>query len=196
GSWRIYKLRPDFSPADKVQMEDDITASVVLPRERLDGLDPLDQRPSVKLVVNCEQRLFQRPDDAIHRGFDPVAEADIAREGTFLSNFEPLTTADARRLVDKVVTFDQFTPAMQERIGGFVRHPTTGFIVSSAHPRIVDGKPSKNLRYLQVRPDLDDPKGAYLAEIGTRMAREIAPDRHVRVAVSSVLAGRRNSPAD
>ena len=27
GSWRIYKLRPDFHPADKVQVEDDITAS-------------------------------------------------------------------------------------------------------------------------------------------------------------------------
>ena len=25
GSWRIYKLRPDFHPADKVQVEDDIT---------------------------------------------------------------------------------------------------------------------------------------------------------------------------
>ena len=36
GSWRIYKLRPDFCPADKVQMEDDITASVVLPREALE----------------------------------------------------------------------------------------------------------------------------------------------------------------
>jgi hypothetical protein len=24
GSWRIYKLRPDFNPADKVQVEDDI----------------------------------------------------------------------------------------------------------------------------------------------------------------------------
>ena len=32
GSWRIYKLRPDFNPADKVQVEDDITASVVLPQ--------------------------------------------------------------------------------------------------------------------------------------------------------------------
>ncbi len=38
GSWRIYKLRPDFRPAYKVQVEDDITASVVLPRESLTGL--------------------------------------------------------------------------------------------------------------------------------------------------------------
>ena len=40
GSWRIYKLRPDFHPADKVQVEDDITASVVLPRESADGPRP------------------------------------------------------------------------------------------------------------------------------------------------------------
>ncbi len=32
GSWRVYKVRPDFHPADKVPVEDDITASVVLPR--------------------------------------------------------------------------------------------------------------------------------------------------------------------
>jgi hypothetical protein len=40
GSWRIYKLRPDFHPADKVQVEDDITASVVLPRESLNRSGP------------------------------------------------------------------------------------------------------------------------------------------------------------
>ena len=196
GSWRIYKLRPDFSPADKVQMEDDITASVVLPRTRLNGLEPGDRHPSVKLVANCERRLFQRPDDAIHRGFDPVAEADIATEGTFLSNFEPLTPDDARRIVERVVDFDLFTPPMQERIAEFARHPATGYIASSAHPRIVDGRPSKNPRYLQLRPDLADPKGAYLAEIGTRMAREVPSERTVHVAVSSVLAGRRNNPPD
>ena len=71
-------------------MEDDITASVVLPRESLTDLDPEYPNPSVKLVANCETLLFQRPDDAIHRGFDKQAEADIAAPGNFLSNFEPL----------------------------------------------------------------------------------------------------------
>ena len=196
GSWRIYKLRPDFNPADKVQMEDDITASVVLPRDRLSGLDPADTRPSVKLVVNCEQQLFQRPDDGIHRGFDPVAEADIARGGTFFSNYEPLTPDDARRLVDHVVEFDRFTTPMQQRLAEFARHPTTGFVVSSAHPRVVDGRPSRNPRYLQLRPDLASPRSTYLAEIGTRLARKVPPDRPVHFAVSSVLAGRRNNPPD
>ena len=66
GSWRIYKLRPDFYPAEKIQVEDDITASVVLPRSALNDLDPEYDNPSVKLVSNCETLLFQRPDDAIH----------------------------------------------------------------------------------------------------------------------------------
>ena len=57
GSWRIYKLRPDFHPADKVRVEDDITASVVLPRESLNDLDPEYPNPSVKLVANCETPL-------------------------------------------------------------------------------------------------------------------------------------------
>jgi len=73
GTWRIYKLRPDFYPAEKVQMEDDITVSAVLPRSALTHLDPQYSNPSVKLLVNCESLLFQRPDDAIHRGVDKQA---------------------------------------------------------------------------------------------------------------------------
>ena len=72
-------------------MEDDITASVVVPRESIPYLDAEYCNPSVKLVANCEPLLFQRPDDAIHRGVDLQAEADIAAPGMFLSNFEPLT---------------------------------------------------------------------------------------------------------
>ena len=33
-SWRTFGLRKDFYPAAKIQMEDDITASTVVPRER------------------------------------------------------------------------------------------------------------------------------------------------------------------
>ena len=54
GSWRTFKLRPDFNPADKVQVEDDITVSVVLPRESLEFLDPEYPHKSVKLLINCE----------------------------------------------------------------------------------------------------------------------------------------------
>src|SRR6185437_15334240 len=178
GSWRIYKLRPDFNPADKVQMEDDITASIVLPKESLNNLDPEYPHPSVKLVENCEQRLFQRPDDAIHRGFDKDAEADLAGPGNFISNFESLTVTQARELVDHIVEFDQYTDPMKKLLRDFAA-TGRGYVVSSAHPRIVDGAPSKNPRYLQRRPDLVNPLGAYLAEVGSRLAREIPPENRV-----------------
>jgi hypothetical protein len=196
GSWRIYKLRPDFCPAEKVQMEDDITASLVLPREALTDLDPGYENPSVKLVANCERLLFQRPDDAKYRGVDRQAEADIAGPGNFLSNFEPLTLDAARALVEHVVEFDQYSEPMKLLLENFVERPETEYVVSSAHARVVDGKRSTNPRYLQRRPDLANPRELYLAQIAARLARGIPADRPVYFPVNAVLAGRRNSPAD
>jgi phosphoenolpyruvate carboxykinase (diphosphate) len=201
GSWRIFKLRPDFNPADKVQFEDDITASVVLPGKSLKHLDTEYRNESVKLVANCETLLFQRPDDAIYRGFDKDAEADIASAGIFISNFEPLTAKDVQALADEVVEFDKYTLPMKRLLSDFLSNGhglsgNSGFVVSSAHPRMVDGSPSKNPRYLQKRPDLTNPRGTYLAEIGTRLAREIPSDAPVHFPVNAVLSGRRNNPAD
>jgi len=196
GSWRIYKLRPDFNPADKVQVEDDITASVVLSSSSLEYLDAEYRNESVKLVNNCENLLFQRPDDAIHRGFDKDAERDLSLPGTFISNFEPLAAEQALTLVDHVVEFDRYTEPMKRLLRDFVENPSTEFVVSSAHPRMVDGHPSKNPRYLQKRPDLVNPRDFYVAEIGTRLAREIPADKPVYFPVNAVLAGRRNNPAD
>ncbi|HTC35677.1 MAG TPA: hypothetical protein VK724_20045 [Bryobacteraceae bacterium] len=196
GSWRVFKLRPDFHPADKVAMEDDITASVVLPRESLTDLDPEFPNPSVKLVANCERRLFQRPDDAIHRGLDRQAEADIAGIGNFFSNFEPFDAERARALVDHVAEFDRYTEPMKQLLESFLHDRPADYVVSSAHPRVVNGAPSTNPRYLQARPDLADPRDSYLAEIAARLEREIPADRPVYQPVNAVLAGRRNSPAD
>ena len=196
GSWRISKLRPDFYPADKVQFEDDITASVVLPRESLNDLDPEYANPSVKLVANCETLLFQRPDDAIHRGADRQAEADIASPGVFLSNYQPISQAIAQSIFDHVVEFDRYTEPMQRLFEDFIANGNGGYIVSSADPRIVDGKPSGNPRYLQKRPDLAAPRESYLTEIAARLERGVPAGRLVHFPVNAVLAGRRNNPPD
>lgn len=196
GSWRIYKLRPDFHPADKVQVEDDITASVVVPRRPFSEVSDDTDRGSAKLVQNCESMLFQRPDDAIQPGADEQAESDIASPGTFLSNFEPLTVEDGRRLVDHIAKFDQFTEPMKRLLADFAKNTPTKYVVCSAMPRLVDGKPSKNPRYLQKRPDLVNPRAAYLADTGTRLYRKIPVGRPVRYPVNAVLAGRRNNPPD
>ena len=190
GAWRTYKLRQDFAPADKIQIEDDISASVVIPAKRL-GED--ESSPSSKFVVNCEYRLFQRPDEAIHRGLDRQAEADLARLDNFMANFEPLSGKQVKEMVEYVVDLDQFTEPMQELLRSMAGSGS-GYVVCSAEPRMINNKPSKNPRYLQDRPDLVDPFGKYVSEMGTRLFRAIPDGEPVRMPVNTVLLGRRNNP--
>ena len=194
GAWRTFGLRKDFQPSLKLQAEDDITASVVVPRGRAGTLDPAVTGASVKMVRNVEQRLFQRPDDAVVRGYDKHAEADFARRDNFFSNYEPLDGAFARELVDDAIGFAQFTPAMQ----GLVKEAADWRLqfACTAFPRLVNGKPSGNPRYLQVRPDLLDPRTWHVAEQGMRLARRIPAGEPVPVVVGAVLAGRRNNAAE
>jgi hypothetical protein len=193
--WRTFKLRQDFAAAAKVQTEDDITASIVVPAEWLKALPHGPAAPSYKFAVNCEARLFQRPDDAVHRGLDRQTEADLARTDNFLSNFEPLSDEQARALVNRITEFDEFSPPMQQMIRQAAA-AGTGYVVCSARPRLVDGKPSKNPRYLQVRPDLTDARSAYIAERGLRLANRLGADQPLAVPVGAVLVGRRNNPPD
>jgi len=198
GAWRVFGLRHDFHPAIKVQTEDDITASVVAPPGLGDATVAADAL-SRKYVQNCEQRLFQRPDDAIHRGYDRQAEADIAQPGTFISNFEPLDDAKARELVDDAIGFSAFTPPMQALIKAAAEAPagaSPAYFVSSAHPRMVDGKPSKNPRYLQLRPDVASPRETASAELAMRLFRREASTSPLITPVHVVAAGRRNNPPE
>ena len=194
GAWRVFKLRQDFIAADKVQMEDDITASVVVPAAMLPNRSPKSTEPSVKLVRNCEYRLFQRPDDAVHRGFDKQTERDMARRDNFVANFEPLQGERLTDILDDVVGFDQYSEPMHQLLQA--AHAAGECVVSSAHPRLVDGKPSKNPRYLQLRPDLADPVGRYAAEIGARFNRRVPLNTPLCEPVNAVLIGRRNNPPE
>ncbi len=196
GAWRTYKLRQDFVAADKVQMEDDISASTVVSRDALKRLPKeYDGHPSLKLVANCESRLFQRPDEAIHPGFDKQTEADMSGPGLFCSNFQPLATSDMKLLVEDVALHDAFTAPMQEHLTKNGAR-AQGFSICSAKPRLVGGKPSKNPRYLQVRPDVSRPRDRYVAEMGARLYRKIPIGDAVVFPVISVLSGRRNNPPD
>jgi hypothetical protein len=194
--WRTFKLRQDFIAAEKVQMEDDISASVVVPASRITGCGPAQHgESSIKLVKNCEYRLFQRPDEAIHPGFDKQTEQDLAGAGNFIANFEPLHGTALAGLVEDVDTFYAFTDPMQ-RLLKEVYESGRGYVVSSAHPRLVEGKPSKNPRYLQTRPDLVDPRRTYIAEMGIRLHRKLGLRETVCHPVDAVLIGRRNNPPE
>lgn len=194
-AWRMFKLRPDFRPCDKVQVEDDITASVIVPRSRVPGLPSSFPHDSVKVVANCEEYLFQRPDEAIHRGFDAQAEADLTTPNTFITNFEPLDHDAARKLVDHVADLELFTPPVKQLLSSFVSSAHKGYVVSSAHPRMVGGKPSKNPRYLQRRPDRVEHRETYLADVVTRLEGQVAGHEPLLRVVHAVLAGRRANRA-
>jgi len=195
GAWRVFKLRQDFIPAEKIQMEDDITASILVPSQWLAYLNKPLQNPVVKLTKNCEYRFFQRPDDAIHRGLDPQAEKDLSAPGNFISNFEPLKPEAVKAIVEDVIGFDQYTQPMKDLLKGAAENGK-GYTVSSAHMRLVNGKPSKNPRYLQVREDLEDGFKNYVADTGYRLFRRVPLDKPLVHPVDAILAGRRNNPPE
>jgi len=194
--WRTFKLRQDYIATEKVQMEDDITASVVVPAACIAGCGPHHLGDnSVKLVKNCEYRLFQRPDEAIHPGFDTQTEKDMSGADNFIANFEPIDHQKLTELVEDVHTFYQFSQPMQDFLKTACEN-NASYVVSSAHPRMVDGAPSKNPRYLQVRPDLVTPERTYIAEMSIRLHRKLDWDARVCHPVDAVLAGRRNNPPE
>lgn len=196
GLWRMFSLRKDFLPAEKLQREDDITATTTLPVPRDSGLHPDLPEGCHKFALNCEYRFFQRPDEAIHRGYDKSTERDFSRPGNFFSNYEPITRPQAREIMADAIRFGRFTPPMQQLIRDFVRARSPEYVVVSSAPRLVDGKPSENPRYLQTRPDLENPRPEYVAEVGMRLYRRVPVSRPVLAPVNAVLPGRRNNPPD
>jgi hypothetical protein len=196
GSWRTFGLRKDFIPAAKISLEDDITASVVAPSSQLNSLPPEWNQPSAKFVHNCEYRFFQRPDDAIIRGYDKQAEKDLSTFGSFLSNYEPLDHEFAKNETEDAIRFGQYTEPMRDMVLEFNEKGTPDYYCTNAYPRIVDGAPTKNPRYLQVRPDLKDPRAVYLADMSSRLFRRQDSHTPLLRPVTSILPGRRNNPAE
>jgi hypothetical protein len=94
-----------------------------------------------------------------------------------------------------VAEFEQFTAPMKEMMR-CAAGAGKGNVVCSANPRLVNGKPSKNPRYLQIRPDLTNPMSKYVLEMGMRFFRAIPADKPLLMPVEAILVGRRNNPED
>ncbi|RMF42787.1 MAG: hypothetical protein D6753_06630, partial [Planctomycetota bacterium] len=135
------------------------------------------------------------PDDAIHRGLDRQTERDIARKNNFFCNYQPLTREQVQAEVDNVLQFSEYTEPMQDMLRAALQANAT-YVVSSAHPRIVNGKPTKNPRYLQDRPDLATPELRYIAMRSMQLYRGLPAKAPVYTPVAAVLSGRRNNPPD
>ncbi|MCK5872868.1 MAG: hypothetical protein KAG26_08580, partial [Methylococcales bacterium] len=104
GGWRKFKVRQDFYATEKIQMEDDITASVVVPSAWVSEFSATENNAnSVKLVTNCESRLFQRPDDAVIPGYDKQTEINMAAQGNFIANYAPLSAESLAKVTEDVL---------------------------------------------------------------------------------------------
>ena len=105
--------------------------------------------------------LFQRPDDAIHRGFDKDAEADISLAGNISSRISSRSTLEQaqehRRSRGGVRQIHRADEAAAQRVCGGCRGRNSWF----RRPIRAwwTGSPSKNPRYLQKRPDLVESAG-------------------------------------
>lgn len=196
GGWRTFKVRQDFYAAEKIQMEDDITASVVVPSSLVSRyMSKKESFESVKLTTNCEYRLFQRPDDAVIPGYDKQTEINMAGPDNFIANYEPLFADKLSAVVEDVLTMSKFTQPMHDLLEQAYQEGS-GIVVSSAHPRLVDGKPTKNPRYLERRADVINPVRKYLADLGVRLHCKIPLSDEIIHPVDAVLAGRRNNPPE
>ncbi|MCL4147270.1 UNVERIFIED_CONTAM: hypothetical protein GTU68_051767 [Idotea baltica] len=197
GNWMLNKLRSDFSASEKIQTEDDISASITLPRNQFKNLNPEFDNPSVKVLTNCEAHLFQRPDEAIVRGYDKGAELDIISDGRFLTNYEMLTKQDALDIYEDTINFDKYTQPVKDFILEVINSDDDIQFVLPSHPRIIeDGLPTKNPRYLEPNRFHKENEASYVSDIGVRLKRKIEQENPVIHVVNAVLPGRRNNPVD
>ncbi len=175
-------------------MEDDITASVVVPARRLVGLPgEYDGHPSLKLAQNCEFRLFQRPDDAIHPGLDRQTEEDMAGSGLFCSNFQPLTretpAASSRMWRYTTPSPNRCSTMWPEtrrvpRAATRSAPPSHGWLAASGPRTHATSKCGRTSHI---------PRDRYIAEMGARLNRRLPLHAPVLFPVIGVLSGRRNN---
>ncbi|MDR1401811.1 MAG: hypothetical protein LBI81_02540 [Puniceicoccales bacterium] len=194
---RLFSLRDDFVPAAKFQLADDITATTILPAKNISYLPKDYKHPSVKIVHNCEYRLYQRPDEAIVPGYDPGSERDMTMKNIFTCNFKPLTREDVRQMMRNRIRFEMYSEPMKKMLEAFVADESgPGYIVCPSELRTMpNGSVSKNQRYLQNRSDICDGFNSYLTNVSSRLWKRIDGNFDVLNShVNAILSGRRNNP--
>jgi hypothetical protein len=197
-SWRNFSLRNDFVPSFKLQLADDITASITVPADKIDGLNPSYANPSVKFIHNCEYRLYQRPDEAVIPGYDHETEYEISKPNTFTCNYKPLTKDDVREMINDRIRFEKYTQPMKDLLTNFMNDPRAPkYVVCPSELRIMpSGEVSKNERYLQNRQDLYDKIAVYTSKLCMKLHNQTSSVEDVKWPVHAILTGRRNNPPD
>ena len=96
-AWRTYKVRQDFAAASKVQTEDDISASVVVPVTQLVHDVPMSAASAANSRSIANTDCSSGPMTRSIADWTSRPKLDMARPDNFISNFEPITRPQARR---------------------------------------------------------------------------------------------------
>ncbi|MDR1413866.1 MAG: hypothetical protein LBI56_02940 [Puniceicoccales bacterium] len=199
GHRRLFSLRADFVPSAKFQLADDITATAIVPARNIPFLPSNYAHQSLKVIHNCEYRLYQRPDEAIVPGYDPGSECDMTQKNIFTCNFKPLTREAVRQMMRNRIRFEMYSDSMKKMLEAFVADENgPNYIVCPSELRTMpNGNISKNQRYLQNRCDICDNFNAYLANTSARLWKRINENFNVLDShVDTILSGRRNNPPE
>ncbi len=87
---------------------------------------------------------------------------------------------------------------MKDLLTDFAADPeaSPSYVACSSEPRLVNGKRTKNPRYLQLRPDLANPTATQLADIADHLLHHLPLTDFAPLPVDVVAAGRRNNPPE
>ena len=119
-AWRTFKVRQDFAAAAKIQTEDDISASVVVPGKLPEAVPYLAKAPGAShqsvgassSSTTASTACSSAPTTRCIAAWTSRPSSTWSRGDNFISNFEPLA-AEPRQGdgAAKVTEFDQFTQA-------------------------------------------------------------------------------------
>ena len=108
-----------------------------------DLLSKYQNSPRYKFIENCEFRLFQRPDEAIHRGMDKQTESGPCSARQFHLQLRASDLPANPRASAASRKFEKFTQPMKRLLRAAAKQ-NEGYVASSDSPRLVNGKPTQN----------------------------------------------------
>ena len=158
-----------------------------------------DGHPSLKLSENCEFRLFQRPDDAIHPGLDQQTEEDMSGAGPVLLELpaaRPGRRGAASSRTSRV--HDAFTEPMRDarRPRNAARDGRRATRSARPSPRLSTASPPRTRATCRSAPTSRTRATATWPRWVPGSTAGCPCTQPVVFPVISVLSGRRNNPPE
>lgn len=194
---RWFAAHPNFAPMMRDKRLDDITVSLIATAGQVWGSLAQEGDATVIWSTDCEDTHFDRREEGIDPGADPLAEQLIGTPDLPVRpiNYEWITPHDARLLLQRD-DLGHLHSDMLEHLRRHAQREGEGLEVTTLCPIKVNGKPIRNVRVLLPRRDLVDPAFRGLAKLKLRLARKVPAGNTPVATVNHFFMGRRCTPPD